>query len=94
MVRASVAAGSCLLFEGRTWHTSLLNTSGRDRLAAVFTFAPFWHKQSPELVRESVALSLRQEASAPELALTALHKQLLGIELVTQQPPLAREVRN
>ena len=42
MLRAAVSAGTALLFEGRCWHTSLLNTSGIDRLAAVYTFAPFW----------------------------------------------------
>ena len=33
MLRAAVSAGTALLFEGRCWHTSLLNTSGIDRLA-------------------------------------------------------------
>ena len=42
MLRAAVSAGTALLFEGRCWHTSLLNTSDIDRLAAVYTFAPFW----------------------------------------------------
>ena len=98
MLRAAVSAGTALLFEGRCWHTSLLNTSGIDRLAAVYTFAPFWstpcalaacglccaaaahgfrtsrHKQSPTLAAEAAALDASGEA------LTALERQLLGLE--------------
>ena len=98
MLRVAVSAGTALLFEGRCWHTSLLNTSGIDRLAAVYTFAPFWcapcalaacclccpllmahgwcfrHKQSPTLAAEAAALDASGEA------LTALERQLLGLE--------------
>ena len=96
MLRVAVSAGTALLFEGRCWHTSLLNTSSIDRLAAVYTFAPFWstpcalaaclgcaaahgsrmsrHKQSPTLAAEAAALEVGGEA------LTALERQLLGLE--------------
>lgn len=38
LVRATVPAGSALVFDSSVWHTSMPNTSGRPRCGAHFSY--------------------------------------------------------
>ena len=42
--KTAVSAGTSMIFDLRTWHAAMPNTSDVERRCLILSYTPFWHK--------------------------------------------------
>ena len=77
-VRVVRKAGDALLFDTRSWHTALPNTSGHSRDNIILNYCPFWHKRFGDMIAGVDRLDAQGKLKDP------MRRQLLGLELFNQ----------
>ena len=84
-IKIACKAGTALLFDTRTWHCAMPNTSNQPRCCMILNYCHFWHKQFGEVSNGAQRLLAAGRLESP------LRKQLLGLEVMasgmSQSPP-------
>lgn len=73
-VKAAVKAGTSMIFDLRTWHCAMPNTSDVERRCLILSYTPFWHKPFGQVITNGERLMAAGKLTTP------LQRQLFHVE--------------